>query len=153
MHLMRCLALLKAKFLFLFATYISGVNDLADALSRDNFLSPHPQAQLSPAPLPPELLDLTIIKKPELDIPSLDRLVESYFRSGLAPSTRHSYTSAKRRFLSFCDVSKSTPLPVTEQLLCRYVSFLAEQGLSSKSIKLYLSAVCHLQISINLQDP
>ena len=47
MHLMRCLAFLKAKFQFsLFATHISGVNnDLADALSRDNlqyFLSHHP---------------------------------------------------------------------------------------------------------------
>ena len=78
--------------------------------------------------------------------------MENYFRSGLAPSTQRSYTSAKRRFLSFCDASKLTPLPVTEQWLRRYVSFLAEQRLSPKSIKLYL-AVRHLQISMNLQDP
>ena len=79
--------------------------------------------------------------------------MESYFRSGLAPSTKRSYTSVKRRFLSFCDASNSTPLPVTEHLLCRYVSFLAEQGLSPKSVKLYLSAVHHLQISLNFKDP
>ena len=69
MHLMQCLSFLKAKCQFsLFASHISGVNnDLADALSRDNlqyFLSHHPQAQSSPTSLPPELLDLTIIKKP-----------------------------------------------------------------------------------------
>ena len=42
---------------------------------------------------------------------------------------------------------------MTEHLLCRYVSFLAEQGLSPKSVKLYLSAVRHLQISLNFKDP
>ena len=74
MHLMRCLAFLKAKFQFsLFASHISGINnDLADALSRDNlqyFLSHHAQAQPSPTSLPPELLDLTIIKKPDWTSP------------------------------------------------------------------------------------
>ena len=70
MHLMRCLAFLRAKFQFnLFSTHISGVdNDLADALSRDNlwyFKQYHPHAQDYPTPLPPELLDLTIVKKPD----------------------------------------------------------------------------------------
>ena len=73
MHLMRCLAFLKAKFQFLFASHISGINnDLADAMSRDNlqyFLSHHSQAQPSPTPLPPELLDLMIIKKPDWTSP------------------------------------------------------------------------------------
>lgn len=42
---------------------------------------------------------------------------------------------------------------MTEHLLCRYVSFLAEQDLSPKSVKLYLSAVRHLQVSLNFKDP
>ena len=70
MHLMRCLAFLRAKFQFnLFSTHVSGVdNDLADALSRDNlwyFKQYHPHAQDYPTPIPPELLDLTIVKKPD----------------------------------------------------------------------------------------
>ena len=70
MHLMRCLIFLKAKFQFtLFASHIKGVkNDRADALSRDNlqyFMSHHPQAQTKPTPLPPQLLDLAIIMKPD----------------------------------------------------------------------------------------
>ena len=68
-------------------------------------------------------------------------------------STQRSYSSAKRRFLSFCNDSQLSPLPLTEQLLCRYVSFLADQKLSPKTIKLYLSAARHLQISMNLHDP
>ena len=68
MHLVRCLAFIKAKFQFyLFASHIQGVNnDLADALSRDNlryFKSHYVQAARDPTPLPQELLDLTLISK------------------------------------------------------------------------------------------
>ena len=44
-------------------------------------------------------------------------------------------------------------MPASEQKLCRYVSFLAQEGLAPSSIKLYLSAVRHLQISLHLPDP
>ena len=45
------------------------------------------------------------------------------------------------------------PLPVNENLLCRYVAYLASEGLSPKSIKLYLSAIRHLQIEFHSVDP
>ena len=53
----------------------------------------------------------------------------------------------------FCAQANLKPLPVSENLLCRYVAYLAEQGLAPKTIKLYLSAVRHLQVSMNLSDP
>ena len=70
MHLMRCLAFLKAHIQFtLFASHICGKrNHLADALSRNNcqyFLAHYPKAQRNPTPLPPELLDLMIVWMPE----------------------------------------------------------------------------------------
>ena len=40
-----------------------------------------------------------------------------------------------------------------EQLLCRYVAHLAGEGLSPKTIKGYLSAVRHLQISMHMPNP
>ena len=109
MYPLHCLEFLKAKHQFLlYASHISGVNnDLANALSRNNlhyFMLHFPQAQLNPTPLPPELLDLTIVKKPC----RLDRLVEGYFRSGLALSTQRSYSSAKRGFLQFTVISTIT---------------------------------------------
>lgn len=79
--------------------------------------------------------------------------MERYFRSGLAPSTQRTYESAKRRFLTFCIKANLVPLPISEQLSCRYVSHLAEQGLAPKSIKGYLSAARHLQISMLMPDP
>ena len=79
--------------------------------------------------------------------------MERYFRNGLAPSIHRSYDSAKRKFSSFCNQAHLKPLPVSEKLLCRYVAHLAEQGLAPKTIKLYLSAVRHLQVSMSLTDP
>ena len=79
--------------------------------------------------------------------------MERYFRSGLAPSTHKSYNSAKRRFLCFCNQAQLNPLPISETLLCRYVAHLAEEGLAPRTIKAYLSAIRHLQVSMNLSDP
>lgn len=155
MHLMRCLAFIKAKFQFaLFATHIKGTNnDLADALSRKLFpLSPpagSPRSNFPPAGAVGPDDDI----KAGLDISSLDRSVECYFRSGLAPSTHQSYESAKRRFLQFCKQANFNPLPLNENLRCRYVAYLAEEGLSPRTIKPYLSAVRHLQVAMNLPDP
>ena len=59
----------------------------------------------------------------------------------------------KDRYLKFCSQADKNPLPVTEQVLCSFVSHLAQQGLKHRSIKVYLSAICHLQIEGNYLDP
>ena len=70
MNLMHCLAFIQAKFqVYLFASRIQWIkNDLADALSRNNlnyFKIHHPQAAQDPTPILQELLDLTLISKPD----------------------------------------------------------------------------------------
>ena len=70
MHLVRCLAFLKAKCQFeLVASHIRGSNNTkADALSRDNlpvFRSLHPQALTEPTYIPEEVLDLLLVSKPD----------------------------------------------------------------------------------------
>lgn len=84
MHLVRCLAFLRAKFQFaLVASHIEGKrNTLADALSRDKldiFFSHLPQANPDPTPLPQELLDLIIISKPDWTSPHWTELWTSIF--------------------------------------------------------------------------
>ena len=79
--------------------------------------------------------------------------MEQYFREGIAQATGQVYTSAKRRFLQFCTRAKLAPLPLSELLLCRYVSFLASEGLSPRTIKCYLSALRHLQVAQHMGDP
>ena len=79
--------------------------------------------------------------------------MDRYFRSGLASSTSRAYNSAKWRFLEFCVKANLHPLPVSEDLLCRFVGYLEDDGLAPSSIKCYLSAVRHLQIAMHMEDP
>ena len=63
------------------------------------------------------------------------------------------YSSAQKRYLSFCSVYGITPLPLSEMSTCLFASFLAHQGLKSQSISAYLSALRHLQISAGFSPP
>ena len=71
----------------------------------------------------------------------------------IATSTRRTYSSAKRRYLSFCHMYHIPPLPSSEKSLCRYVALLANEGLAHGSIKCYLAAVRHLHIEEGRGDP
>ena len=93
------------------------------------------------------------IKPARLDISELEKSVRTYFSKGLAPSTQRTYKSAQDWYLKFCTESATAPLPISESQLCSYVSFLANEGLKHRSIKSYLSAICHLQIAEELGDP
>ncbi len=79
--------------------------------------------------------------------------MEFRFRQGLRPATQKTYNSAKRQSLQFCIEINVDPLPLTEPIMCRYVSYLGNQGLAHKSIKAYLSALRHLAISYKLPNP
>ena len=69
-------------------------------------------------------------------------------------STQHTYKAAQDCYLKFCRDGKFKPIPVTQSVLCAYVSFLASHdNLKHNSLKVYLSAVRHLQISNGLPDP
>lgn len=46
-----------------------------------------------------------------------------------------------------------TPLSISESVLCRFVAFLSSVPVSYQTIRSYLSAVRHLQISSGLPDP
>lgn len=79
--------------------------------------------------------------------------VQGYFKQGLAQSSTRVYASAQSRFLRFCAQFQLQPLPLSESLLCRFSAFLADQNLSIRTIKVYLSGLRHLQIAAGLPDP
>ena len=83
----------------------------------------------------------------------LDEAVDFYFRRGLANSTQRTYLSAKKRYVQFCTKHDFVPLPVSEQQLSQYIAWLANQGLTHKTLKTYLAAIRHLQIAEGLPDP
>ena len=88
-----------------------------------------------------------------MDVEQLDALVSYYFHASLTPTTSRSYDSAKRRYLKFCHASNILPLPATEDKLCNFAAYLADSSLTHQTIKCYLSAIRHLQISSNMGDP
>ena len=89
-----------------------------------------------------------------LDLSSLERYVQFYFNQSLAPSTHRTYQAATKRFSDFCsEFHISTPYPLTQHLLCQYVSYLGSQGLSPATIKVYLSALRRCQISMGMPSP
>ncbi len=88
-----------------------------------------------------------------MDIGRLDELVKFYVEGSVVKSTAKLYASGQKRYLNFCARAKVSPLPTTKEQLCRFVSFLAGEGLRHTTIKCYLSAVRRLQIVGGLGDP
>ena len=79
--------------------------------------------------------------------------MEYYFQNGLAASTQRSYNSGKRRYLKFCRIKGSAPVPTSEHQLCQFVAFLANEKLCHNTIKSYLAAIRHLHIAEGAGDP
>ena len=96
-----------------------------------------------PQPHPAQMAGLPCTVQARLDISSLDRSVEHYFRHCLAESSHRSYNSVKKRYVDFCSDAGFLPVPAAEHQLCQFVSHMADVGLKHKTIKCYLSAVRH----------
>ena len=58
-----------------------------------------------------------------------------------------------RRYTAFCTQFALSPFPLTDLQLCRFVAFLHDQQLSTSSIRLYISSIRFLQISLGYPDP
>ena len=74
--------------------------------------------------------------------------------SCVVPTTRSAYKSAQCRYAAFCmRYGVSPPYPLQEDILYRYVAFLAQEGLKHRSVKSYLSGIRCLQIHQSLGNP
>ena len=87
-----------------------------------------------------------------LDLDQVEEAARVFFAKGLADSTQKTYRTGKERYLKFCRQLGLEPIPLVESNLCSFVSFLALESLKHRSIKVYLSAVRHMQISEGLAD-
>ncbi len=138
MNLLRCLAYLCATKEFrIYATHISGVrNTLADALSRNNlplFLSHYPQANQEATHIPAEVLDAVMLQEPDWTAKNWIARWNSTWTTLLAPTTKRTYGSAKKRYILFCHSHNIPPFPTSEPVLCRFVAHLANSSLKHTS--------------------
>lgn len=88
-----------------------------------------------------------------VDKQDLGKVVERLLRESLTPSSRRVYCSMQNRYLIFCSEGRVQPLLTNEEIFCRFVAWLFVQGLSHQTMKSYLSAVRHLQITSRMGDP
>ena len=88
-----------------------------------------------------------------MDLENLENSVRGYFAQGLAKSSTRVYASAQNRYLGFCSQFQFQPLPLSEPTLCNFSAFLADQNVSVRIIKVYLSGFRHLQIAAGFPDP
>ena len=79
--------------------------------------------------------------------------MEQYFSSGLAVSTQKVYSSAINQYVKFCNQFLLPLTPASEQLLCRFVTYLAIKHISASSLKVYLSAVHQLHLQHGCSPP
>ena len=80
----------------------------------------------------------------QLELSALDRTVECYFSAGLAASTSRVYSAGINKYLFLCHELSIPPTPASEHLLCKFVTYLALNNISSNTIKVYLSGVRQL---------
>ena len=60
----------------------------------------------------------------------------------------------QNKFIQFCcNFNVIEVLPVTQEILCYFVSYLRSEGLAHTTIKNYLAAVRNLQISYGFPSP
>ena len=103
---------------------------------------------------PPRAPGASVQPQPALDITQLDVVVEGFLGDCITPATRAAYKSAQRRYGAFCvKYGVASPYPLQEDTLCRYVAFLAREGLRHRSIKSHLSGIRCLQIQHGLGNP
>ena len=83
----------------------------------------------------------------------MDPAVQALSKHSVAVSTRKTYDAALRRYSQFCFAfNVSAPFPVSEHLLCYFVSMLAFQGLALQTVKTYVSAVKHENVAVGFPD-
>ena len=87
-----------------------------------------------------------------LDLLSLGTTVQHLLKPGLAPSTRRTYAAQKKKYLGFCQELDISSLPVNEQKLLNFVMFVSQQKLKYRTMRSYLLAVPHLQVSYGRGD-
>ena len=83
----------------------------------------------------------------------MEGIVRGFIDNSLAPSTRLTYRQGTLQYYKFCSIYHvSPPFPLTEPILCSFISHLATVHLAPQTIKTYLAAVKHMHITLGFPD-
>ena len=74
-------------------------------------------------------------------------MAQKYYVNSLASTTRSTYAAGQHRFTTFCMAINAEPIPMRERVLSLFVTHLATGNISHTTIKVCLSAVCHMHVT------
>ena len=75
-------------------------------------------------------------------------MLQRHYLNGLAPSTRNTYAAGQNLYKIFCSRANRTPIPTSESTLLLFVAHLTTLNLSYATIKVYLSAIRHMHVTV-----
>lgn len=85
-----------------------------------------------------------------LYLDALSKMVDFFWRNGLAESTNKTITTEINSYLVFCRYYRITPVPISSNVICRYATTLALTH-AYVSVKRYIGALGHLHKVRNLE--
>ena len=144
------LALVALYHIDIVAEYIAGAtNQVADILSRnrDQFLSQYPQVSRFSTPLKTITTSHSVSPQARLDIPKLQGLLQRNYLSGLAPTTRNTYSAGQKQNITFCSYANRILIRTSESTLLLSVAHLTTLNPSYAIIKVFLSSVQHMHFT------
>ena len=155
MHPLRVLFFVEAHSQFrISASHVTGFSNIqADHLSRNQqrlFFTMHKTAHSEPSCIDSSILQWLINPQQlRLDVTSLDSTVQFFVQRAQTLHKKHTSLN----YINLLPFVLHTQLQPPEDILCYFASYLAVQGLSPQTIKVYLAGIHHMQISIDLPDP
>jgi len=66
--------------------------------------------------------------------------------NSLAKSSMNAYATGQRRYVKFCKMVGTKPIPTSESILTLFVTHLAASNISLWNIKVYLASVRHIHV-------
>ena len=75
-----------------------------------------------------------------------------YRANALAPSTTKSYSSQIKKYVNFCKMVGTAPVPAHPTTLARYIAYLA-RTLKYQSVRVYLAAIRYIHLDAGLTNP
>ena len=87
--------------------------------------------------------------KDGVDVSQLDGVVQFFCSQDIAPKK----TLTSPHFVNLQNFDVLTPFPVSEDIMCYFSSHLASKKLSLQTIKMYLSGICHMKVTLGLPEP
>ena len=159
MHLIRCLFFIRVTYdISLYGVHVPGAqNWWADALSWGNVNFLYTQGKTvtyQQTTVPEILITLLIAEQPDWTSRHWIQLYRDYLHQIRLHRHRKSTALGAGGITIFVDLYKiSNPFPVFEHTLMRFFLYVYRESVKAGTIKSYLAAVHHAQISNGLGDP